>query len=159
MNYIYIIKNVVNSKVYIGKTCKSIKERFAEHISLAKTSKSKRVLYQAMNKYNSYVGFDNCNGYNMTLGGDGQAWTDYAKVVEVYLANGRNITKTAKILKCAKKTVHRACDLLNIKVKPNMKKVYLYDADGNLLQEFPFIKEAINYCKENNINGYDKLNR
>lgn len=95
----------------------------------------------------------------MTLGGDGQAWTDYAKVVEVYLANGRNITKTAKILKCAKKTVHRACDLLNIKVKPNMKKVYLYDADGNLLQEFPFIKEAINYCKENNIKGYDKLNR
>lgn len=191
MSYIYIIKNTVNDKVYIGKTCKSIEERFTEHIYFAKTAeyRFKRVLYLAMNKYGidkfyveqlesdltdeqackreqyyieqyrSYVGFDDCNGYNMTLGGDGQAWTDYAKVVDVYLENNRNQTKTAEILKCAKKTVHRACKLLNIDIKPNMKKVYLYDKEGNLLEEFPFVKKAIEYCKDNNIKGYDKLNR
>ena len=191
MSYIYIIKNTINDKVYIGKTCKSVKERFAEHVQLARTSeyKSRRILYQAMNKhgvdkfyieqleedltdeqackqeqyyinkYRSYVGFDDCNGYNMTLGGDGQAWTDYAKVIDVYLTNDRNATKTAEILKCSRKTVRRACKLLNIQIKPNMKKVYLYDKEGNLLQEFPFVKKAIQYCKENNIRGYDKLNR
>lgn len=53
MSYIYIIKNTVNNKVYIGKTCKSIKERFTEHIYFAKTAeyRFKRVLYLAMNKY------------------------------------------------------------------------------------------------------------
>ena len=173
MSYIYIIKNTVNDKVYIGKTCKSIKERFAEHIYSAKTAeyRFKRVLYLAMNKYGidkfyveqlecdltdeqacekeqyyisqyrSYVGFDDCNGYNMTLGGDGTVWTDY------------------EILKCARKTVRRACKLLNIEIKPNMKKVFLYDKEGKLLEEFPFVKKAIEYCKNNNIKGYDKLNR
>lgn len=32
MSYIYIIKNTINNKIYIGKTGKSIKERFAEHV-------------------------------------------------------------------------------------------------------------------------------
>ena len=191
MSYIYIIKNTVNDKVYIGKTCKSIKERFTEHIYSAKTAeyRFKRVLYLAMNKYGidkfyveqlecdltdeqacekeqyyisqyrSYVGFDDCNGYNMTLGGDGTVWSDYEKVVDVYLENNKNASKTAEILKCARKTVRRACKLLNIEIKPNMKKVFLYDKKGKLLEEFPFVKKAIEYCKNNNIKGYDKLNR
>ena len=62
MSYIYIIKNTINNKIYIGKTCKSIKERFAEHVQSARTSeyKSRRVLYQAMNKH----GIDKLNRQN-----------------------------------------------------------------------------------------------
>ena len=33
MGYIYIIKNTVNNKVYIGQTSRTIKKRFSEHTS------------------------------------------------------------------------------------------------------------------------------
>lgn len=190
MYSVYIIKNIVNEKVYIGKTFKSLQERLADHINSSKKPKAnKRLLYAAMNKYGiekfyieclecnltdiqacekesyyiqkykSYIGFNNCNGYNMTLGGDGRSWTDYVRVVEVYLKNNKNQTKTAQLLGCSKKTVRRACKLLNVPIKANIKKVFLYDKDGSLLQEFPFLKDAVQFCINNNILGYDKLNR
>ena len=51
--YIYIIKNDINDKVYIGKTLlSSIQERFKEHIKDSKRrDKEHRPLYNAMNKY------------------------------------------------------------------------------------------------------------
>lgn len=85
---IYQITNVVNSKIYIGKTDKTIQERFQRHCYNHKTQNT--YLYKAMRKY----GIDKFtieileetnNGsereiywiqelkpqYNMTLGGDG----------------------------------------------------------------------------------------
>ena len=51
---IYVIKNTVNDKVYIGQTKKSLANRFSNHKSAA--NKGKRyVLYYAMRKY----GIDN----------------------------------------------------------------------------------------------------
>ena len=50
---IYIIKNIVNETVYIGKTNRSLGERFAEHLykstRMEKEHSSKR-LYKAMNE-------------------------------------------------------------------------------------------------------------
>ena len=51
--YIYKITNLVNNKIYIGKT-KNIEKRWKRHIYLAKTG-FKRHLYEAMRKY----GIDN----------------------------------------------------------------------------------------------------
>ena len=52
MNKIYIIKNNINSKVYIGKTQYSIEQRFKEHCSdYSKREEEKRPLYDAMKKY------------------------------------------------------------------------------------------------------------
>jgi group I intron endonuclease len=47
---IYKIQNKLNGKVYIGKTEKTIKERWKKHKQLAKR-KINRVLYDAINKY------------------------------------------------------------------------------------------------------------
>lgn len=102
MGYIYKITNIINNKIYIGQTSKTIQERFAVHISKAK-QKINRYLYDAMNCY-GYENFiieeiEECsndklnerevywikfyqsnlkeNGYNMTSGGGGgDTWTN-----------------------------------------------------------------------------------
>lgn len=97
MGTIYKIKNIINSKVYIGKTIIDINKRFKKHKNNA-TKKINRYLYDAMNFY-GYENFiiekiedvddnsklnererywisifksnDSDFGYNMTIGGDG----------------------------------------------------------------------------------------
>ena len=52
MAYIYIIKNDINNKVYVGKTQQTVKDRFKEHIRESRRKRcEKRPLYSAMNKY------------------------------------------------------------------------------------------------------------
>lgn len=93
---IYKITNLINNKVYIGKTTKSITNRFRSHLKNAK-NKVNRYLYDSMNKYGyenfiveqievvddkfgndrekHWIAFYKSNtkefGYNMTIGGDG----------------------------------------------------------------------------------------
>lgn len=93
MAYIYKITNLINNKCYIGKTERTIKERWKEHIK--NKNKLNLPLYRAFNKYGiehfsieqieecdqnhldlretywiKY--YDSCaNGYNCTLGGEG----------------------------------------------------------------------------------------
>ena len=95
MGFIYKITNTVNGHMYVGKTTKTIEQRWEEHQKKAKQHPN-RYLYDAMNCY----GYDNflievveecCNevldereqywiaqfdtlipnGYNMTMGGEG----------------------------------------------------------------------------------------
>lgn len=102
MGYIYKIINLSNQKLYIGQTKKTIKERFQNHLKLAKRHIN-RCLYDAMNKYGynnfiieqieevpneqlddrekywiAYYNTTNRNyGYNMTAGGGGgDTWTN-----------------------------------------------------------------------------------
>ncbi len=192
MYYIYVITNLVNNKVYIGKTGKSVQSRYKEHISNAhrESRKDKFPLYRAMNKYginnfkvecleeidtnkeasvreqyyikkfNSCILFENCNGYNMTLGGDGGRCADYEQIVKVYIENNKNEVKTSKILGCTRKTVRMACKELGVHIKPNNKIVRMYDLQGKeILLEFPCIREAIKYFKDHNLRGYDYLYR
>ena len=52
MNYIYKITNMVNKKVYIGKTSSTIEERFREHIRTSKNKNAQgRPIYLAFRKY------------------------------------------------------------------------------------------------------------
>lgn len=48
--YIYIIKNTINEKVYIGQTSISAEERFKSHLKLLQ-SNSKQLIYKAIKKY------------------------------------------------------------------------------------------------------------
>lgn len=48
---IYIIENLINGKIYIGKTTKTIKGRFATHIKNATVDKRRSRLYSAIRKY------------------------------------------------------------------------------------------------------------
>ena len=94
MAYIYKITNLTNNKIYIGKTSRSIRVRWAEHLRHYKNYPN-IPLYRAINKYgkdsfiieqieecdNEVINERECywinfydaynNGYNCTLGGEG----------------------------------------------------------------------------------------
>ena len=96
MGKIYIITNKINDKIYVGKTERTIEERWKQHqYAMSSPNKKHYKLYAAMNKYGlenfSICLLEECsnqllneretywikrmdsynNGYNMTLGGDG----------------------------------------------------------------------------------------
>jgi group I intron endonuclease len=50
MGFIYIIRNEVNEKVYIGQTTKSVQERFMQHLKLLKSNKN-QLIHKAIVKY------------------------------------------------------------------------------------------------------------
>ena len=97
--YIYLIRNLLNGKAYIGKTEKSVSLRFSQHKTQSKIG-SAYALHAAMRKYGvhnfSIVEIASCEihqlndlekhfiavyetfaplgrGYNLTLGGEGQS--------------------------------------------------------------------------------------
>ena len=132
MGYIYKITNDINNKVYIGLTeLQNPIDRWTKHLSdYNKAVKySKRPLYEAMSKYgiehfhfeiieetdqpqereqywikyyNSYIGFENSNGYNATLGGEGSKKLYFSKEEEQYIISafesGMSCTNIAKEL-------------------------------------------------------------
>lgn len=112
MAFIYKITNDVNGKVYIGKTTKSVDERWKEHIKGSKRRRCEnRPLYRAMNKYGiehfSVETIEQCTdenaserekywigyyrsfryGYNATCGGDGKIYANRALVILLWLAD------------------------------------------------------------------------
>ena len=94
MGYIYIVRNDVNQKVYIGQTIRTIEIRWSQHKTDAKNG-SNLHFHQAIRKYGEehfhisvieecpnellnerekyWISFFDSynNGYNSTLGGDG----------------------------------------------------------------------------------------
>lgn len=107
MGYIYIIKNRINDKVYIGKTDLDINKRFKEHIRDSRRRRcEKRPLYSAMRKYGcehfyvelieetqdtstreqfwikEYNSFH--YGYNATIGGDGTEYVNRDLIISEY---------------------------------------------------------------------------
>ena len=115
MACIYKIINLINDKVYIGKTLDTIEARWKEHCNDCKRPRcEKRPLYAAMKKYgienfmcelieectieeindreiywieyyNSYH-----NGYNATRGGDGRPYVDYELICELFAKGKTN---------------------------------------------------------------------
>ena len=93
---VYLIKNKVNGKCYVGKTSRGLEKRWSEHVFSALENKDKFILCSAIRKYGP-EGFElsilqECcdenelsiaeifwieklktfdEGYNMTVGGDG----------------------------------------------------------------------------------------
>ena len=165
MPYIYKITNLINNKIYIGKTSlPTIEERFKEHIhDSIKQRNEKRPLYDAMNKYgienfiieeiekvendeiaserekywiknfNSYIGFQNSNGYNATLGGDSRRLYNYEELAKAYLELGTAKAVCQKF-NCDINTVRQACleNGIEIKIAPNQRKIKRVDKEGNI---------------------------
>ena len=129
---IYIIKNDVNDKVYVGQTAHTLEARFKKHCRDAMVeSKLKRHLYLAMNKYGfdkfhiypieecdaenadereqHWIAYYNSygeDGYNATIGG--QAYKPYNyDDIDAYLRKGKTTKEIMAITGCCKQTVHK----------------------------------------------------
>ena len=129
MPYIYKITNMVNQKIYIGKTLFTIEKRFKQHMNeYLKREKEHRPLYSAIKKY-GIESFEICileecsvselsererfwieslgsfkNGYNATRGGDGTIYADYDLIFSLF-EEGKNIKEIAAITKYCEDTV------------------------------------------------------
>ena len=120
---LYIIKNNINDKVYIGKTYARAEVRFKEHIRDCKRFPD-RPLYRAINKYGAeafslevlgqYIESElelkeieaikdyksYTDGYNATKGGDGKRYLKVSdsEILESYIETN-NIAETSRRLK------------------------------------------------------------
>ena len=106
MGFIYKITNLINNKIYIGQTSRTVDIRWQEHQRNMYDDKYKNItLYKAFNKYginnfnikiieevdNSLLNereeywirtYDSYkNGYNSTVGGNGQKICDVKEVI------------------------------------------------------------------------------
>lgn len=172
MAYIYQITNDINGKIYVGKTERSIEERFKEHCKDSNRREfEKRPLYRAMNKYGTehfhielleetdkpeereiyWIEQKRSfkNGYNATLGGDGTRYIDYDLVIATY-REVQNQNEVARRLNISSDTVHSVLKNNHIDIIPSStaaavatgKIVNQYDLKGNYIQSFPSSKAA-----------------
>ena len=175
MSIIYVITNQINHKQYVGKTSYSLDKRFQEHIYDSHRSleyNEHRPLYMAFNKY----GIDNFiieqleevpenkenereqywiaklntynEGYNATLGGDGQSRIDKAKVLELY-HQGYNNSQIASILGHERANISRIIKSFGLSSQFSAKKKVTLQKDKITLS-FDGYQEAAQYLINNN---------
>ena len=161
MAYIYKITNDINQKIYVGKTERTVEERFLEHCrAFKRESCEKRPLYSAMRKYgieHFHIELieetDNPeereiywieklgsfkNGYNATLGGDGKKYLDYDLIVDTY-KEIKNQKEIAKYFNISEKTVRKILQgrkIQTVAPKIGNKPVSCLDRDGNFISHF-----------------------
>lgn len=161
MNCIYIIRNTINDKVYIGQTTQNIRDRWLKHKSDSKHNNTK--FYHAINKYgieNFYCEilednvaredlddrerfwityYDSYNfGYNSTLGGqDHPTDFDPALILEKW-NEGYSETEISKILNLSLDRVSRSLihqlDITPEEINERKKKYMQKYSDDQLLE-------------------------
>lgn len=174
MPYIYKITNLINQKIYIGKTVQSLSKRFSEHCS-ERVRSPKRPLYAAMNKYGienfsidllEEVDQERVNereiywietlqsfkyGYNASLGGEGTPYLDYDLIVATFDQLG-TVIATANKLKIGQDTVSRIVKQYNRSIPQggvrNSKTVLMFDLQDNFIQAFPSTRAAARFLIE-----------
>lgn len=138
MGYIYKITNDINDKIYIGLTSRSLDIRFKEHLKDSKNDLS-RPLYRAMNKYGTehftislieevpdeilsqreqyWISKYNTyqDGYNATIGGDGQTKLNYQEVINLY-NHYQNVREVARQLNVDRTSIEDILHSKNIPV-------------------------------------------
>lgn len=171
MGYIYKITNIINNKVYIGQTTKTVEARWKQH---KRNSVSKKyALYYAMRKY----GIDNfkietleqCNnkdldekeiewiafynsyreGYNMTLGGGGTSNYDYEAIYKMW-QEGKDIFEIHEKIGCRREKIYEILLSYNIEKedidkyrrKREKKNILQYSRNGILVNEYYTLEDA-----------------
>lgn len=176
MGYVYKIENIINNKVYIGKTdVKTPEERFKGHINDSKKNRNKnRPIYRAFKKYgisnfklstieetndavnreifwiahyNSYK-----SGYNATLGGDGKCYFKYSdqQVINSYKKFGQ-VKLVARYLDCDVETIRKILRKNKIKIISTSEKtsIKVLMVENNLI--FDSQRAAARYLIKNNL--------
>lgn len=173
MAFIYKITNQVNSKIYIGKTCDTIKKRWQKHLTdRYKRDFEIRPLYRAMKKYgidnfiieeieecpaelasereiywiNFYDSYN--NGYNATLGGDGALLCDRTLVLRLW-NEGKTIKEIASILKHDRTTIRRALREVGItKQQTCLRGAYAISKKVEMVDDNLKVINKFNSCTE-----------
>ena len=144
MGYIYKITCIPTNKIYIGKTQVRIKDRWQSHCRAAYLPSHGDYnfpFHRAIRKYGKenfkieeveqcdnailkereqywieyYDSYN--NGYNATLGGDGQLKYDYDKIVNYYLSHNFSLIDTCKYFNVYDQVVYSALKSKNINYK------------------------------------------
>ena len=165
--YLYKIENLNNHKVYIGKTYKSIHERFEEHLKNAYEKKEQSKLYndmrlygrqtfeltligsfpkteleyqevQYIKKYNSWQ-----NGYNQSVGGEGFIKNDYSEDINSLYQQGVKVEDISKRFKISQEKVRRILYRTNKDYIKNAKEIAEYDENGDYLKKYSCIEEIV----------------
>ena len=159
---IYIIRNTINDKVYIGQTTQTINIRFTNHKMANRTGEDTK-FYRAMRKhgednfypelleeveikdlndrerywikyYDSYY-----NGYNSTLGGDQPYRINYDKVVELW-NSGMGVTEIARTMGHDDGAISRILKnmggITNEKIHERMRKNMRSITDEQVLEQW-----------------------
>ena len=153
---IYIIKNRLNDKVYIGQTTTDIKTRFNQHCKNSTLKSRHYKLYNAIKKYgkekfyieileqgvdinkldereiyyiekyNSYL-----KGYNSTKGGDGRVINkeyEEKEIVALY-NNGYLLKQIGQIYNVSDATISRVLNKLNVKTRHDGNKYESFNVE------------------------------
>lgn len=152
---IYIIRNKINDKVYIGQTSQSVAVRFSQHMKPSTTKqRGTYKIYNAVNKYGKenfyyeileehltseqaderevyYIKQFNSyeNGYNSTRGADTKTISrvqDVEKLIEM-TNNKCSISEIAKEFGVCKETVERTMRSLDIRYVMKVTEEYLLE--------------------------------
>lgn len=144
MGCIYKATNLINNKIYIGLTSSSLQRRISRHINDSSIENPKYVFHKAMRKYGAdnftfeiledniydkdklkakenfyilkYKSY-NQNGYNSTVGGEGESLFlgRECEVIDKYNELNNNCIEVAKYFNCNRQTIARLLKDNNIK--------------------------------------------
>lgn len=181
MGYIYKITNKINNKIYIGLTTRTVEHRWYQHLYNAVNYPHLTFkLYNSMRKYgienfeiteleeiNSFdhllereqywINYYNSfiNGYNMSLGGEGNLKCSHEKIYELW-EEGFMQHEIAENLKISLSTVrdilyaysgYNKNESFKRRAMFNSKKVIQFDLHGKKICEYDSIKEAADAIK------------
>lgn len=161
MGFIYQIKNDINDKTYVGKTTRTIAQRFQEH--LERIYQRDNHLYLAMRKYGKehfyIIQLEECanellnerekywisqmdsynNGYNETLGGDGSSLIDYELQIKPFFNTNLSTKEISNIIGISSTTV---CNCFNLyftkeEIKERANKL-IGNKNSTIIEQYDF---------------------
>ena len=178
---IYKIENIINHKIYIGKSAVSFEYRWAEHQKNFNSLRDNMVIHKAMFQYgkdafeanvieecdNSVIDsreqywinyYDSYrSGYNCTVGGDGALKYDYLLIMQLW-NDGKSILDISKIIGADRHTIAKVLKVNNIHEeeiyrRSHGKSVLQYTIDGILVNKFYSLTDASEQFGQNNISN------
>ena len=179
MEYIYKITNLINNKVYIGKTERSIEIRWREHRKNFLKLQDDMAIHKAMYKYGPEAfeidKIEECDnniinerekywieyynsfkkGYNSTVGGDGAIKINYKQILDLW-RQGLSLQQISDKEKIDRHTISNILKIYNISEKEIFRRgigraVIQYDLNGKFINKYNSIMDAANSLGKQNI--------